>query len=269
MAAFAAMTIALAEVYVSWSRSVHFASLGAPMAGACVLGAALAWWTLRAQELRLSRELRTARTGTSVARVALAQRRRQASLVGRLLSTKLGTAAVLLADGDRSDALDSLRGESPLMRGGRLEKVREVVHADADRAMGTTGGRELCVQRLEHMKRIGNREADLYRTHVLVKALLEQGDPRRGLDLARELQASPDEEENTYSIWLRVWFELDAAEAEDGTNPDGQSSAGSWATLSDGDLRLAALLARAHGADTLVRKLEARMTAIAHSSEGE
>ena len=266
-AALMAATIAAAEVYASWSRSrVSLVSRDETVASVCALGAALVWWTLRAQELRLSRELRTARTGTSVARAAVVQRRRQASIVGRLLSTRLGTAAVFLADGDRSDALDSLRGESPLMRGGRLEKLREVVHADADRAMGTSGGRELCMQRLQGMARIGNREADLYRTHVLVKALLQQGDPVRALDLVQGLHVSLDEEERIYAVWLRVWFELDSDEH---ASADGKSSGAKWSPLSDGDLRLAALLARAHGAETLVHKLEARLTAIARSSEGE
>jgi hypothetical protein len=110
------------------------------------------------------------------------------------------------------------------------------------------------------MSRIGSREADLYRTHVLVKALLEQGDAEGAGEVARELDASRDDEERVYVVWLRTWFDLDvnlpAADLP-------------WPPLSQGELRMAALLARAHGADKLVEKLQARMAAIARSVEGE
>ncbi|MGH7293688.1 MAG: hypothetical protein ACRELB_02090, partial [Polyangiaceae bacterium] len=54
--------------------------------------------------------------------------------------------------------------------------------------------------------------------------------------------------------WLRVWFELDAESA-------GYRDA--WPAIPEGRLRLATLLARAHGADKLVEKLEERVSAIA------
>ncbi len=99
----------------------------------------------------------------------------------------------------------------------------------------------------------GNREADLYRTHVLVKALLEQGDAEGALEMYRTLEKSTDEDDLVYATWLRVWFELEAA-AEEGED---------WPALSEGQLRMAALLARTHGAEKLVEMLEARIASVA------
>ena len=99
----------------------------------------------------------------------------------------------------------------------------------------------------------GNREADLYRTHVMVKALLEQGDPEGGLELYRSLAGTKDDDERVYATWLRVWFDLEAG-ADDGDD---------WPVLSEGELRMAMLLARTHGADKLVEMLETRLPAVA------
>ena len=109
------------------------------------------------------------------------------------------------------------------------------------------------MQRLRAMELLGNREADLYRTHVLVKALLQQGDPEGALELAHALEGSGDEEERIYAAWLRVWFDLEAAEDDEGE----------WRPLDEGELRRATLLARAHGADELVEMLEARIGSVA------
>jgi hypothetical protein len=211
---------------------------------------------LRAEESRLARELRTARTGTAVLRGLVARRRGQVPLLGRLFSTKLGLAAVLLADGDREGALDVLAaGSSPMMRGGRLDRLRAIVDADLERATGTSAARARCVEELRAMRPLGNREADLYRTHVLVKALLEQGDPDGALEVLRALEPLRDEEQQLYVAWLRVWFDLDA-EAADYRQ--------AWPALAEGQLRMATLLARAHGAEKLVEKLEERVSSIAH-----
>jgi hypothetical protein len=221
---------------------------------------------LRAEESRVSRELRTARTGTAAMRALASRRRQQAPFLARLFAARLGTAAVLVADGDRAGALELLSGGSPLMRGGRLDRLRDVVDADIERATGTSVGLERCVQRLRGMEPIGHREADLYRTHVLVKALLEQGDADTAVEVAGDLERmaaqaqGQDEEQQLYATWLRVWFDLDAEAA-------GYRHA--WPALPEGQLRMAALMARAHGADRLVEKLEERVSSIARRGRQE
>lgn len=261
----AALTSALAilvRAYVTLSHSQHpIASPLTPVFLAFAVSSVVLWNRLRTDELRLARELRVARTGTSVIRATVTRRRGLATLLAPHPSTRLGRAAVLLADGDRSEALDACAGGSPLMRGGRLEKLRHVVEADLERAAGTSAGRDECVRRLRGMAPFGNREADLYRIHVLVKALLERGDASGAHELAQSLEASNDDEARVYRTWLRTWFDLDTRAEEEG--------AVSWAPLPEGELRMAALLARAHGADKLVQKLEGRVAAIARPSEGE
>jgi hypothetical protein len=253
-----AVLFGLAETYLTLSHAERsLASLLPILSAGWLLLGVLLWAMLRTEEVRLARELRIARSGTSILRAIAAQRSQRGPSLARLLSTKLGTAAVLVADGSRSDALDAMSGGSPLMVGGRLEELRSVVEADLDRATGGPG-LEACARRLRAMPLIGNREADLYRTHVLVKALLEQGDAQTSLELARKLEASPDDEERVYVAWLRTWFDF-----------DGPSGAWPWRTLSEGELRMAALLARAHGADKLVERLEARVAAIARPLDEE
>src|SRR5579883_2187194 len=291
-AALAAALVVGLEVYVTLSRSERsVGSLSGALVGAGALLAAFAWVTLRAEELRLARELRTARTGTSALRTLVAGRRAGRSLWTRLLSTQLGQAAVLLADGDRSQALDVLAGGSPLMRGGRLERLRAVVEADLERAGGGATGQRACIERLRALPRVGNREADLYRTHVLVKASLELGDRPAGEALASDLRASRDDEERIYIVWLGAWFGFDGFEdgagagagagagpgAGAGAGADAPAAAGAppprdthsrqWAAASEGELRVAALLARAHGADQLVALLDARIASIARPPE--
>jgi hypothetical protein len=254
-AALGAAFVAVVEGYILFTHSPRtLGSFAALIGVTCVLGALLLLAILRAEESRLARELRTARTGTAVLRSIVLRRRQQAPFLGRLFSTRLGTAAVLLAEGDRSAALDALAASSPLMQGGRLEKLRAVVDADVERAAGNSVGLERCVQRLRAMDRTGNREADLYRLHVLVKALLEQGDADGAYELLAELERSTDDEERVYVAWLRVWFDIDAEAA-------GYRDA--WPALPEGELRMATLLARAHGAEKLVEKLEERVGAIA------
>jgi hypothetical protein len=206
---------------------------------------------LRAEESRLARELRTARTGTPALRGLIAGRREELASIARVFSTRLGQAAVLLADGDRAAALDALAGASPFMRGGRLECLRAVVEADLDRASGTPSGVERCVKRLRSMEAIGNREADLYRLHVLVKATLEQGDSETGVEIAEAIAQSCSDDDGLYATWLRVWFDLDGED------------------LGSGQLRTAVLAARAQGAVALVSKLEARLLTIANLDRGE
>ena len=63
-----------------------------------------------------------------------------------------------------------------------------------------------------------------------------------------------------YATWLRVWFDLDAEAA-------GYRHA--WPALPEGQLRMAALMARAHGADKLVEKLEERVSSIARRARQE
>jgi hypothetical protein len=258
--ALAAAFVGAVEGTIAFTHSDRtLASFGWLIAVACATEALLVYAILRAEESRLARELRTARTGTSVLRGLVARRRQQMPFIARLFATKLGAAAVLLAESDRSGALDVLATSSPLMQWGRIERLRAVVEADVERATGTSVGLERCVQQLRAMPPIGNREADLYRTHVLVKALLEQGDPESALEVIEELGAgacaSTDDEQQTYVAWLRVWFDLDDETAGYRDHP--------WPPLEEGQLRLATLQARAHGAEKLVEKLEARVSAIA------
>jgi hypothetical protein len=238
------------------------ASLAGPLLAACALEALVVYALLRAEEWRLASELRTARTGTPVLRAMIVRRRERAPLVARLFTTKVGLAAVLLADGDRAGAVDALSARAPLaflVQRGRLDRLRAVLDADLDRASGTPDGLDRCVEHLgssgEAGAPIGNKEADLYRTHVLVKAILERGDTERAFDLAQELGNSPDDDERLYSAWLRAWFHLEA---------EGPEVA--WPDVDEGQLRMAALVARAHGAERLVAELEARLSAIARPS---
>ncbi len=260
----AAMTLAFAaavEAFLLFTHSVRsLSSFAQPIGVAAVAGSLLLLLMLRAEESRLARELRTARAGTSVLRGLVAGRRQQLPFLARLCSTKLGIAAVLLAEGDRDGALDALATASAFMRAGRLTKLRAILDADLERATGTSVGLERCVQRLRDMAPIGNREADLYRMHVLVKAVLAQGDGDVGFELASELcvSAANDDDARVYATWLRVWFELDV-------EPEG----GSWPRLSEGDMRVATLVARAHGAEGLVSKLESRLSAIARPEPRE
>ncbi|MGH7271896.1 MAG: hypothetical protein ACREJ3_15815, partial [Polyangiaceae bacterium] len=238
----ASAVIGFAHLHRTLSSLASFIAL-ATAAGSILLVA-----VLRAEESRLTRELRTARTGSPAMREQLVRRREQAPLALRLLSIQLGIAAVLLADGDRPAALDALARGSLLTRGGRLDDLRVVVEADLDRATGTAEGRAACVSRLRDRPPTGHREADLYRIHVLVKAILEGGDASAGLDLAAQLGTSSDGDLRIYAVWLRVWFDLDGP----GTDAEVDES---WPPLAEPEIRLAILAARAHGADELVAKL--------------
>ncbi|HEY3816731.1 MAG TPA: hypothetical protein VGL81_06150 [Polyangiaceae bacterium] len=264
----AVSALALAAAFVgsvaAYLRFSHvdrtLASFATLIAVVGITEAVLVLAILRAEESRLTRELRTARTGTGVLRGLVARRRQQTPFLARLFTTKLGLAAVLLADGDRDGALDVLSGGSPLMQGGRLLALRAVVDADLERATGTAAGRQRCIEQLRSAAPLGNREADLYRMHVLVKALLELGDAEAAVEVLGMLEPSRDEEHQLYVAWLRVWFDLDA-EAADYRE--------SWPELPEGQLRLATLLARAHGAEKLVEKLEQRVSSIARPHQQE
>ncbi|HSY23116.1 MAG TPA: hypothetical protein VK841_13410 [Polyangiaceae bacterium] len=276
---------ALVRAYVTLSHSqASAAALVAVVVLFCSVTAAIFAAILRAEEARLGRELRTARTGTTVLRSMLGRRRQQVPILGRLFSTPLGTAANLVADGDPAAATLALAGIPAFMQGGRADRLRAVVEADIDRAKGTAAGRDRVIAELRAMPRIGHREADLYRLNVLVKAILERGDDEAGEILASELESSRDEEERMYAAWLRVWFELDApsdpTEAGTGAEAGASADAGTrtevkaeatraWPPLDEGQARLAALVARAQGAEQLVDKLEERLLAIAHEEPRE
>jgi hypothetical protein len=227
-------------------------SLALPLAIAVGITALATWAMLRAEESRLARELRTARTGTATIRGMVVSRRQKLPVVLRLFSTTLGTAAVLLADGERNLALDALAAGSPIMMGGRIQRLRAILEADAERASGTAAGLERAVNTLRAAESLGNREGDLYRTHVLVKALLEQANGELASELHASLAKSADEEERLYAVWLRTWFELEdedpVARAQDEDH--------------EGELRLALLLARSQGAAELVTRLEAKLAAL-------
>jgi hypothetical protein len=238
------------------------ASFSSVLALAAALEALLVFTLLRAEEARVARELRTARAGTATLRGMVVHRRQQLPFLARLLSTKLGTAAVLLADGERHAALEMLSAGSLLMRGGRLDRLRGAIEADAERAAGTPEALEHSIDQLKTMRTgggVGNREADLYVLHVLVKAILEQGEVEEAADLAEALGRSKDEEERLYLVWLRAWFDLDEA----APSPAPAAPAAPAVPVTEGEVRLATLLARSHGAEKLVEKLEKRVAAIA------
>jgi hypothetical protein len=251
--------VAAAAAYLGFMHSQRgLASLAVPLLVAVAVQAPIVYALLRAEESRLASELRTARTGTPVLRSMISRKRERAPLIGRLFVTRVGAAAVLLADGDRSGAVELLAARSALsllMQGGRLDGVREIVNADLERATGTPDALDRCIERLSTPPGgtpVGNREADLYRTYVLVKAVLERGDTEKAVDLAAQYIESADEEERLYGTWLRAWFDLEKASPEV-----------AWPEVDEGQLRMAALAARAHGAERLVELLEARLSAIA------
>jgi hypothetical protein len=252
----AALAVGLGYAYLSITHAKHagtqipktLADIAVPIGLAVVLLALLIVVMLRAEESRLQRELRTARTGTPLIRGLILSRRQKMPLLIRLLSTTLGNAAVLVAEGDRGVALDVLAQNSALMKGGRLSLLQQVIDADVERALGTPVALERAIQRLSAMDRIGNREADRYKTHVLVKAILGKADLDAAEKVIPGIEASPDEEERLYAVWLRTWFEIEGG------------------TASEGELRLAALLARSQGADELVKKLDEKIAAVAVAS---
>jgi hypothetical protein len=251
--------VAAVQAYLVFVHSDRpLASFGWLVAGTWVVLAVLTFAALRAEDARLAREIRMARTASAAVRAMVTRRKQSTSVLSRLFATRLGTAAVLLAEGDREGALDALAAGAWLMGGGRLAKLRQIVEADAERANGTSVDLERCVQRLRAMPPLGNREADLYRLHVLVKAVLEQGDSDTAVELVESLGSSKDDEERVYATWLRVWFDLDE-------DADYRVSA---SPLHEGDLRMAALLARAQGADKLVEKLDARIGSVARIGQG-
>jgi hypothetical protein len=243
-------------VHAADSVASHARGLGV----ACGVSAVMLYWLLQAEEARLARELRTARTGTPALRRMVVGRRLQAPLFARPFSTKLGTAAVLLADGEGAAAADLLAAPAPLMSGGRLSRLREIVEADAARAEGSPAALDRCIGKLASRAPLGNREADLYALHVLVKAVLERGDAETAATLLDRLAHTGEDDERVYLVWLRAWFDLDGDGYGDGTAGGGAG---------DAELRLAALLARAHGAEKLVAKLEERASAIARSHRQE
>jgi hypothetical protein len=237
----AALAFGLGYAYIAFAHSKETLASLAPILAACAAVAVIATVAmLIAEESRLHRELRTARTGTAAIRGMVLARRQRAPLLLRMLSTTHGTAAVLLAEGERAVAVDALDTTSPIMAGGLLGVLREVVRADVDRAGGSAAQLKKCVDALRAMAPLANVEAERYRTHVLVKAVLGGADGELAEALASELAASSDDELHVYAVWLRTWFEIEDAPT-------------------DGELRLALLLARSQGAADLAKKLEARV----------
>lgn len=248
----AAIVVGLAYAYVTFTHGARtLASLWPWIAVGCVSLAVVSFALLRSEESRLARELRTARTGTPLIRDMVLRRRQQLPVFLRVLTTTYGTAAVLVAEGDRSAALDHLAAASPLMRVGRIRALRELVEADAERASESLAGLSRCIERVRAMAPIGNVEADRYRVHVLVKAVLQQGDAEIADALIEEIAQSKDDEVRPYGVWLRAWFDLD----------EGRPAP------TEGELRMAALLARTHGAADLQKKLDERIAALAKKDE--
>jgi hypothetical protein len=250
-ASFALGLLGLAEGALLFAHSDRpFSTFVTPIALASLAAAVVLGFLLRSEESRLARELRTARTGSAALRALVARRRVAQPFFARFVSSPLGTAAVLVADGDRDGALELLARTPLVMRGGRLDALRAMVDADILRGDGA-GGLARCVAALRELPSLENREAELYRTHVLVKAFLARGDGEGAFELGSKLAESADDDARIYATWLRVWFDLDAEEAS------------GWPPLAEGDLRMATLVARAQGADDLVTKLSHRLSAIA------
>jgi hypothetical protein len=209
-------------------------------AAGAVLGSLLVLALLAGEESRLARELRTARAGSPVARQTVLRRRRSAPWYARLFSTTLGLAAVHLAEGDAASAQAALHANPVALGFGRLGALSGVVRADLLREIGAESALGDAIRALYNMPPLPNLEAERYRTHVLTKALLEQADGATARDVAHDLATSTDDEVRVYALWLRAWFELDGL-------PSPPS----------GDVRKAILLARSHGAEDLIGKLEA------------
>ena len=112
------------------------------------------------------------------------------------------------------------------------------------REIGTEESLAAAIQALVAIPPLSADEAERYRIHVLVKALLQQGDDATARGLAEELKGGADAELHVYVVWLQTWFEW--------THLDAPTEA---------EMRLAVLLARTHGAEDLVRRLEAGLTA--------
>jgi hypothetical protein len=229
--------------------------------GWAVLSAAF-WLYLRGEEARLARELRVARSGTSVQRRALLRRRRPTPyfgiamfwyaavrVLGALASTTLGHAAVLVAEGELQAARATLAGFGQLLAVGPLRELRAAVEADLARAVGTEESLATAIKALYAAPPFAHVEAERYRMHVLVKALLQQGDEATARTIAEDLKASTDDELRVYAVWLRTWFEWTHLDAP-----------------SEPDMRLALLLARTHGALDLVARLEIALAAAAPST---
>jgi hypothetical protein len=177
-----------------------------------------------------------------VARAQAVRRRNRTPWFSRFTAPPHGFAALLIAEGDPSGALDVLAKGSPLFLGGALATLRRVVEADAHRSDGEAAlGRS--IRELLELPSVGAVEADRYRVHVLVKAILELGDPLTARDVEGDLGASPDEDVRLYAAWLRTWFDLDTSTS---------------APLAEGERSRAALLARNAGALDLADRLNAQ-----------
>ena len=168
---------------------------------------------LRGEEARLARELRIARSGTPVQRGVILRRRRPAPyfglamfwyaavrVVAALGSTTLGYAAVLIASGELDAAEAALGGPGRYLSFGALRELRTVVEADAMRAIGSEASLGEAIRALYAMPAIDHVEAERYRIHVLVRALLEQGDLATARSLVDELAEHPDEDRRVYAV---------------------------------------------------------------------
>ncbi len=225
--------------------------------GAAALASGALFLYLRGEEARLCRELRVARSGTSVQRRTLLRRRRPSPYFGlamfwyaavrvlaALASTTLGYAAVLLAEGDVDVADATLRGFGQALSFGDLRALRSVVAADLLRARGGEVALGEAIRAMVAIPPMAHVEAERYRVHVLVKALLEQADDATARALAEDLKARADDDVRVYLVWLATWF--------DWTHLDAPG---------DAEMRRALLLARAHGAVDLVGRLESQLAA--------
>jgi hypothetical protein len=211
--------------------------IAAIFAGAMALGVVQ---HLRAEEGRLLRALRTVRSGTASlgARQKGLRAGRRVWIVA-LISTTLGEAIAAIADGDLAYAEAALVGDSWLARGGPMRALRAVALADLERARGGESGLGHCIGALMEQGQLPHAEAERYRTHVLVKAILELGDFETARALADDLAKTQDPELAVYLVWLRAWFELEHLPAPEPPL-----------------VRLAVLAAKNHGALELVRRLE-------------
>jgi hypothetical protein len=259
------VALALAIALAAYALSAMAARVRAgvtlePPALAVVFGVALVVLTfvLRSDDARLTRELRIARTGSASVRATTLTRRERGPRYLRWLSTTLGTTAVHLSDGDRFAAESAFERDPFFYRVGTIAALRTLVRADLARATDLPGERDRAIATLASAPATGHIEVDRYRTHVLVKALLEKGDPELAERVARELMHHADDEQRVYAVWLHVWFD---GALERGSETATASEAAP--TFDEGTLRLAALLARTHGATELVQKIEDRIAASA------
>lgn len=241
----AVLGIALGEAFlgmVFWGAySVHLKRTGGlpwPFIAAGIAMPFLVLFVLRAEDRRLARELRMARTASPLLRAAALARRQTLPKLLRPFSCTLGAAALSVADGDKGLSLSFLAQNPPFARGGELSVLSTLVTKDIARLGGSTAGLEEIVATLFDLSP-SHPEVLRYRAHVLARAVMQRGDPAFAEAYLDAFGESSDPDIRAYGLWVRAWFEEGAID------------------VAPEVFGLATLYARSLGAVPLVQRLEA------------